>query len=88
MRVIGFLDPAKPEGDTPSVYCQMYALWNHGLYALFSTREEHSHLFGQASGPLLLHQDIPGWDPPPDGTQVSHSRTDSRKPQMFSPGGF
>lgn len=69
------------------MYCQMYAPLNRGFYALFSTREEHSHLFGQASEPHLLHQDIPGWDHPPDGTQVSHSRTDSKKPRMFSPGG-
>lgn len=68
MRVTRLLDPAMPEGDTSSVYCQMYALLNHGFYAFVSTREGHSHLFGQTSRPLLLHQDIPGWDHPPDGT--------------------
>lgn len=38
--------------------------------------------------PSSLHQGTPGWQLPPDVAQVSHSRTDSKEPQMFPPGGF
>lgn len=33
--------------------------------------------------PSSPHQDPPGWELPPDVAQVSHSRTDSKEPQMW-----
>lgn len=49
----GLLDPAMPEGDTPSADCQVHALWSQGLHAPFSTCGVNSRLSGQAWTPPL-----------------------------------
>lgn len=72
LRAAGLLDPAVPEGDSPSADGQVRTPWSRGLHA-WGARSPS----GTGLGPASLHQGFPGW-----GTGES-----PEEPQVFPPGG-